>query len=294
MPSDASYFSDRESGPLSRVSEKIGRPAWGGIASLIQSRASDGSLGASFPEPCPDGRGTIGTNYEAFALSLNAEIPDLTWPFETAHAPPTLAILDLVEFVFRSLGKPLVRDHHDFFGHDHLLYNRAEGQAEFHRDINRILARNGLAFELGMDGNVVRLAGPVVRESLAAGGFFTGDDKLNLMLEAARAKFLDPDPIVRREALEKLWDAWERLKTILPGSDKKSGITALLNQTSSEPQFRSRLEIEAKELTTIGNSFQIRHSETTQVPLNDDSHVDYLFHRLFALIWLILRNKDRA
>jgi len=28
----------------------------------------------------------------------------------------------------------------------------------------------------------------------------------------------------------------------------------------------------------------IRHSETSQVPLQRNDHVDYLFHRLFALI----------
>jgi hypothetical protein len=42
-------------------------------------------------------------------------------------------------------------------------------------------------------------------------------------------------------------------------------------------------------MTDIGNGFQIRHSETSQVPLQRNNHVDYLFHRLFALIWLVLR-----
>jgi len=42
-------------------------------------------------------------------------------------------------------------------------------------------------------------------------------------------------------------------------------------------------------LTTVGNTFHIRHSEVSQVELAGDNHVDYLFHRLFALIWLLLR-----
>ncbi len=42
-------------------------------------------------------------------------------------------------------------------------------------------------------------------------------------------------------------------------------------------------------LTKIGNTFQIRHSETSQVSLTRDAHVDYLFHRMFALIWMLLQ-----
>lgn len=295
MSPDATYFSDREHGPKPRVSEEIGQAAWGGIAGHIQSRISDGSLGASFPEPCPDsGRGTTGTNAQAFGLSLMAEIPDVSWPFDLEKAPPTLAILDLVEFVFRSVGKPIIRDHHGYFQHDHLLYDREAGQSEFLQSINRILVRNGLAYELGFDGQIVRVASPILRESLGTAVFATGDTELNAMLEAGRTKFLDPNPTVRREALEKLWDAWERLKTILSRTDKKASVTALLNQASSEPNFRNTLEAEAKELTSIGNSFLIRHSEASQIPITDGAHVEYLFHRMFAFIWLLLKKNGRA
>lgn len=287
------YFSDRERGPAPRVVEEIGMAAWGGIAATIQSRISDGSLGVGFPNSCPDGCGTTGTDGSAFSLTLKAEVPGIMWPFDTENAPPTLAILDLVEFVFRHVGKPNIRDHHEFFGHDHITHDRPVGQIEFRQAINRILARNGLAFELGNDGQVVRLASPILREALAIGSFRTGDSELDAMLESARKKFLDPDSTVRREALEKLWDAWERLKTLLPGADKKAGVTALLDQASSEASFRSQLETESKQLTSIGNSFQIRHSETTQVQLSDTAHVDYLFHRLFALIWMLLRKSGR-
>lgn len=287
------YFSDRERGVAPRVGEVIGLAAWGGFVAIIQSRISDGSLGIGFPDICVDGRGTTGTNGHALSLSLKAEIPGIEWPFDTEKTPSTLAILDAVEFVFRHVGKPSIRDHHDFFGHDHLVYDRVEGRAEFSRDINRILARNGLAFELGSDGQVVRLASPILREALATSAFRTGDRELDAMLESARKKFLDPDSIVRREALEKLWDAWERLKTLLPGADKKASAAALLDQASSEASFRSLLEAESKQLTSVGNTFQIRHSETTQVQLSDTAHVDYLFHRLFALIRMLLRKSGR-
>ena len=54
----------------------------------------------------------------------------------------------------------------------------------------------------------------------------------------------------------------------------------LLDLAVSEPRFRELLEKESRVLTDIGNTFQIRHSETSQVELQETQHVDYLFHRL--------------
>ena len=88
--------------------------------------------------------------------------------------------------------------------------------------------------------------------------------------------------------VEKLWDAWERLKTILPGN-KKTSVRALLDSAVAEPTLRERIDQEARELTDIGNTFMIRHHETDNVPITDSHHVDYLFHRMFALILMILR-----
>jgi hypothetical protein len=107
-------------------------------------------------------------------------------------------------------------------------------------------------------------------------------------LERARTKFLSHDPEVRRESLEKLWDAWERLKT-LNNPNKKLGVAVLLDQAAPEPAFRSTLDNEAKELTRIGNEYQIRHSETNKIVINNDADVDYLFHRLFSLMFLLMR-----
>ena len=62
---------------------------------------------------------------------------------------------------------------------------------------------------------------------------------------------------------------------------------------AASPGFRGMLELEASALTKIGNSLYIRHSETSQEPLVSGNHVDYLFHRLFALLTLLLRATGR-
>ena len=56
------YYSDRHQGPAPRVATEIPEPVSNGIVGLIRNRANDGSFGLDYPEPCPDGRGPIGTD----------------------------------------------------------------------------------------------------------------------------------------------------------------------------------------------------------------------------------------
>lgn len=188
-------------------------------------------------------------------------------------------------------AEPIPNSFHKFYGHNHLRFDRRAGQSDFRERINRIFARNQLVYELQENGEVRRLAPPVLREEVATPLVRTGERELDSMIESARIKYLDRDPQVRREALEKLWDAWERLKTIEPGHDKKASARAILDKAASESNFRQLLEDEAIILTQIGNKFQIRHSEASQVALQNDEHVDYLFHRLFAMIYLLVSTR---
>jgi hypothetical protein len=77
------------------------------------------------------------------------------------------------------------------------------------------------------------------------------------------------------------------------GGDKKVKVTALLDKTTKGTRLRAFLETEAKELTAIGNSMRIRHSEATQEKVEKSEEVDYLFHRAFSFIRLILRATGR-
>lgn len=121
----------------------------------------------------------------------------------------------------------------------------------------------------------------------------SGDATLDALLQDARLKFKDPAPKARAEATEKLWDAWERLKTLDVQGNKRMSAARLLDQCSPEPRFRALLEVEAKTLTDIGNTFHIRHFETDKIALEQAEHNDYLFHRMFALIHLLLFSRAR-
>ncbi len=296
------YFSDRENGPRPRIDESISPLAWGGIVAIVQALISSGAFGIKYPEMCPDGAGPVGTDEKSLSLVLRAEIPELDWPLKTTiesqegfsfyqepFAPATLAILDFIEFCFRSIGKPIQHDYHKFFQHHHLSFDEQAGQEEFRTNVNRIFSRNDIAYDLSERGRVERVAPLVLREALSNAVFISGDDTLNRMLEEARQKFPSPDMRIRREALERLWDCWERLKSQIDPHNKNNSVATLLDRAAPDAPFRAVLEKEARELTEIGNSFHIRHSEVSQTPLTSSAHVDYLFHRLFALILLLLR-----
>ena len=66
----------------------------------------------------------------------------------------------------------------------------------------------------------------------------TGDAELDRLVADAVRKFLDPHLEARRDALEKLWDAWERVKTLLPAADKKESVKLLLDRGATDPTLR--------------------------------------------------------
>lgn len=286
------YFSDRECGETPPTLTELTPVAWRGIAALIQGRLNDHSFGSQFPEMCRDGAGPCGTDYGLFWDTIRAEIPALAEREQVLAEevpPPLLEVMDMIEFCWRKVGKVEQGGYHSYWQHHHLSFDIEAGKTEFKDAVNLILRRNGLAFSLTEQGSVERLLPAEIGDALHHVRFQTGDRELDGMLESARRKFLDADERVRREALEKLWDAWERIKTV-GATDKKTGTVALLDRTagSATSKFRSMLEDEARDMTNIGNGFQIRHSETTQERLSSSEHVDYLFHRMFSLIHLIL------
>jgi len=286
-------FSEREKGPRSRVNEEITRSTWAGIIQKIQSRIVDGSFGFRFPLQCPDGLGVYGCDEEQLSYAIIGENPGISWPLNAKELPDTMDILDLIEFCYPLIARPIDLDEHPYLKHTHVKFASTEGRDVFRRDINRVFSRNGLVYEMDDSGRIIRLSSPVLHEALTSAVFNTGDTDLDSLLESARRKFLSPDLEIRKESLEKLWDAWERLKTIESGKNKKESIQRLLRKASPEPSFYERLDIEATQLTEIGNTYRIRHSEVSQIPIETFEHVDYLFHRLFAMIIMLLRASKR-
>jgi hypothetical protein len=293
---DNSYFSEREQGTMPRNREEITRGFWYGFVSYIESRISDGSFAEEFPVNCQIHNYPLGTDKEGIGSRLWGEIEHCSWPLDPNDVPDTITAMDVVEFFYRHISKVTDQEsaEYKFQKHRHFLqFDRPEGQIDYRGEINLLFRRNGMAYELDEDGKVCRFLNPVLNTLLTQERFQTGDDDLDQLLESAVDKFIDPDINVRKESLEKLWDAFERIKTLESGSYKPQQIQALLEKAIPDPEFRAGVEKEMSNITEIGNQFRIRHSETNRHPINESEYIDYLFHRLFSLIWLFLRRTGR-
>lgn len=295
------YFSDRELGEQPRNKSEIPPAVWNGLSSLIQRKIDDSSFGVAFPERCPDSPHDpavcCGMDNHQFADAMRAEIPAFSevrevWEIRNSDMPDMMAMFDLLEFCWVSIGKPIAGGPHSYYRHHHLTFDKGVGQSEFKDDVNRIFSRNGLAYTMNEQGMIERIVPAIAGNALSQAVFYTGDADLDELLETARKKFLSPDEIEHRDALEKLWDAWERVKT-LDANDKKVGAKKMLDDSAgfSQPRFRELLEAEARNLTRAGNQLRIRHSEMDQERLTKPEQVDYLFYRMFALMDLILKSK---
>jgi hypothetical protein len=293
-------FTERHGGAVPRIKEELDEVTRRGLLGLVEARIDEEWFGDAFPSMCPDGRGNSGCDRSKLETMIRAY--GVIWPSdlrgyrqrdEDEATLPDGRVFDLIEFSYEHISEPTAHDFHSYFGHSHYSYNQKEGRQRFEQEVNRLFERNGMAFHLE-HGEVTRLAPMVLHETLASTVFRTGDNILDELLETARNKFLNRALDVRREALEKLWDAWERLKTVEPGKDKKISTKTLLDKTTNEPAFRTLIEEEARELTDVGNLFMIRHTETNKVPIVDSRHVDYLFGRMFSLLLLTLKSSGRA
>lgn len=293
------YFGEREAGLPARTEEELTPPAWRGIVAAIITYLRTGWLAESFPEhACPDRPGAItGSDQVQFYGALQGEHPEIEIPLDPNTPPPTVPALELTEFCHRHVSKPLSGRDHEFYGHTHYSdFSKEEGQTEFTNQINTIFRRQRLAYELQADGQVRRLLPPVLREVLVSAEFTSEDNELNRLLGSARQKFSSPDFRTRYDALKDLWDAFERLKTLEPPRiDKRQSSAALIARVSDEPKIRDMLDAEMRiELDGFGNGFFIRHANATQVTLQSTEEIDYLFHRLFAVIRLLLRSTGRG
>jgi hypothetical protein len=283
-------FTERQTGTKPRIEESLTLAASAALWMLLRARREEEWFGYSFPNQCFDGYRYAGTSNTKFGEALS--IWQVSWPgddIESLVEIPDGEIFDVIEFAYEHVAQPSEPSFHSYGNHSHYSYDVKAGRSKFAADVNRIFERNGIAYSLE-SGEVVRIAPAILHEALATTLFTTGDTPLDELLQTAREKFLSRSLLIRSEALKELWDAWERLKTVLPGKDKRERATALLDRAAVEPTIRQRLEEEAAALTKIGNTFMIRHTEVDKIPVTDSAHIDYLFHRMFALIRLLLKS----
>ncbi|MGM1091798.1 hypothetical protein ACS0SG_04580 [Streptococcus dysgalactiae] len=92
-------------------------------------------------------------------------------------------------------------------------------------------------------------------------------------------------------AVEKIWDAFERIKTYYPTLDKKKSAEKMINDISyGNEHIKKMFDNEFKVLTDTGNSYRIRHHEINKIDISKELHYKYFYKRCLALISVIVEN----
>ena len=92
-------------------------------------------------------------------------------------------------------------------------------------------------------------------------------------------------------AVEKIWDAFERIKTYYSTLDKKKSAEKIINDISyGNEHIKKMFDNEFKVLTDTGNSYRIRHHEINKIDIIKELHYKYFYKRCLALISVIVEN----
>lgn len=267
------------------------------------------NLAWKYPEECPDGHGCCGIDHEQFRMDLRYEIPTLYRDNADCIAVPTVhynifssndeedeydqfALLDLIEFFAKNVRDVVVGGFHSYWGHHHLTCQNSRNVcAQFRDEINDIFRKTGLLYELNTDLQVERIVEnspltPAVESAIAA----VKEAGARELLQEAILLHRSPYPADIRDAVEKLWDAYERLKSYYTTMKKDKSTEKIVNDMAAgQAPYVTLFDTEFRALTKIGNGFRIRHHETDTVEITDVRYYDYFFNRCLSLIALAIQ-----
>jgi hypothetical protein len=258
-----------------------------------------GNLAWKFPAECPDGQGCYGLDYQKFSTYLEFDIPGLYRNASGQIDKPSgkyyggvddydqYALLDLIEFVGQNCMDFSNGSFHSFFGHYHIrLLETRNVIVSFRNEINDVFKKTGLLYMMTENMIIERvIENDIITPDVAIAIGSVKETGLKDLLDEAIVLFRQPNPAMRNDAVEKIWDVLERLKTYYSTLDKKASVTKIVSDMSSgQSAFEQLFDTEFSALTKVGNDYRIRHHETNKIDINDIRHYDYFFNRCLSLI----------
>lgn len=300
-----SLYTQRTLGSKPRTNDEINFPLWKAIVAFLERMEQKNFFSEAYPEGCQDNSADIwATNTNKLSDELEV-YTGLTWPLETTKEPynyfedrkpyiPTkYEIFDTLEFLFHKVSTPHDGYYHSFFNHHHLNFtNDGVAKIGFSNEINNLFNATGMIYEFNpTNGHVETVVGEETKQLI--NNALTGkmmDAEYKGMLEAACIQITNFRIDIAYQGLEKLWDAYERLKCYFDPKDKNEKSTSasrIVGLFGDNTLFQTEVNEEMRKLTTLGNALRIRHSETYQSTLTNHKQIHYLFRRCLALIVLI-------
>ncbi len=203
------------------------------------------------------------------------------------------ALLDFIEFMaqnIKDISEGWNNQHYQNYWNIDCL-NTTKVFSEYQNEINEIFTESGLLYTLTVEKIIERVVENSPLTSEIKNSIATVKEKgTRELLAEAITLHKQPYPESTRDAVEKIWDALERLKTYYITLDKKHSVTKIVSNIShGQAEFTDLFNAEFKSLTDIGNSFRIRHHETNKIDITDTRHYDYFFNRCLSLIALAIQ-----
>lgn len=239
-------------------------------------------------------------NENAFQNRMKFKIPALFRDENSKISVPAIsnkydqyALLDFIEFIaqnIKDISEGWNNQRYQNYWYIDCL-NTTKVFSEYQNEINGIFAESGLLYTLTGEKIIERVVenSPLTSEiekSIAA----VKEKGTRELLTEAIMLHKQPYPELPRDAVEKIWDALERLKTYYINLDKKHSAAKIVNDMAhGQAEFTDLFNAEFKALTDIGNSFRIRHHETDKIDITDTRHYDYFFNRCLSLIALAIQ-----
>lgn len=154
----------------------------------------------------------------------------------------------------------------------------------FMEKVNVLFSHHNLSLKVNSNGEIISTSDEL---------FWLNPDKsikepgLEELLKVAEKEYTKGN---YSDAVEKLWDAFERLKTYYsPSLDKKRSSERIIREVAKgKKDFQELFNDDFKNLTNIGNNFRIRHHETTKIDISEEMHYQYFYKRCMALISTVL------
>lgn len=267
------------------------------------------NLAWKYPEKCSDVQKCCGIDLDQFNLDLRYEIPllyrdslgDIAVPAtrryncfgdKNQNEYNQYALLDLIEFIANNVRDVEKGEYHSYWGHYHFTLKDSRNVCiQFRNEINSIFKKTGLLYFFNTNLHVERvIENSPITPSLENTITTVKEIGIRELLEEAITLHSSPSPANIRNATEKLWDAFERLKTYYTKMNKRDSAEKIVSDMSNgQDVYITLFDNEFRILTEIGNKFRIRHHETDKVEISDIRYYDYFFNRCISLIAIAIQ-----
>lgn len=257
-----------------------------------------------YPEKCKEEKVCCGLDYYKLANDMKFEIPDLFIGDDGKIGIPKTrhnvfededvvdeynqyGLLDFIEFMANNVYDVDKRFFHGYFNHYHFdTFQTRKVQQSFSNEINTLFTKTGLLYYLNSACQVERIINnDIVTPEIVTTVLSVKEKGIQDLLQEALGLHYSHDPNASKNAVEKLWDAFERLKTYYPNISKKCSANKIVTDMSQgETNLYDLFNQEFEELTKIGNNYRIRHHETDKIEINRIEYYDYFFNRCLSLI----------